>query len=86
MKFFISFHVFSEIDFYRGRGQKARAEGAAGVLRDRLESDCSPNGVIMALTMIYWDTRGPLKASFSLKHLYFLPAAGEEFFLKKQKG
>jgi len=32
--------------------------------------------------MIYWDTRGPLKASFSLKRLYFLPAAGEEFFLK----
>jgi len=26
--YFISFHDFSEIDFYRGRGQKARAEGA----------------------------------------------------------
>jgi len=38
--------------------------------------------------MIYWDTRGPLKASFSLKRLYFLPAAGEEFFFEKlfQKG
>jgi len=85
-----SFHfTFSLKETFIGGGRSKSAReilGAAGALRDRLESDCSKNGVKMAFDDDLLGYKRSTKSEFFLEALVFFARRRRRiFFWKKVK-